>query len=67
MNPWMIFLTGTLLLTLLFGGGIYISRRKHQSDSHIRAAAQDANLLILTIWLALLSILAYIAFVFGKR
>ena len=67
MNPLMIFFTGSLLLTLLFGGGIIVSRRKHQSDSNIRAAAQEANVLVLTIWLALMSMLAYIAFVFGKQ
>ena len=67
MASWKIFIIGSVLLTLVLVGGPLLSRRKHLSDSEGQKATQDARLLILSIWAASLSILAYIAFVFGKR
>ena len=67
MTPWMIFLIGSLLLTLVILGGFLLPRRKHTLDIGARSAARDARLLVFLMWLASLSILAYIAFTFGKR
>lgn len=67
MNPWMIFLIGSVLLTLVILGGFFLPRGKNVLDIGIRSAAQDIRLLVFLIWLASLSILAYIAFTFGKR
>lgn len=64
MTPWMIFIVGSVVLTVLFGGGLLLHRRKHTTDVE---AQRGARLLLLLIWLASLSILGYIAFVFGKR
>lgn len=66
MNPWMIFLIGSVLLTLALTGGTILHRRKHALDLGDQASAHDARLLIFLVWLASLSILAYIAFAFGK-
>ena len=67
MAPWKIFVIGSLLLTLVLIGGPLLSRREHPLDSEGQKATQGARLLVLSIWVASLSILAYIAFVFGKR
>ena len=67
MTPWMIFLIGSVLLTLVILGGLLLPRGKNLLDIGIRSAAQDTRLLVFLIWLASLSILAYIAFTFGKR
>jgi hypothetical protein len=66
MAPWKIFVSGCLLLVLIFAGGILLSRRKQRFNSETRKAIQGARMLVLSLWLASLSILAYIAFVFGK-
>jgi hypothetical protein len=66
MVPWKIFGIGSLLLTLVMLGGILLPRRNHRSDSEVQKATQGARLLVLSLWVASLSILAYIAFVFGK-
>ena len=67
MTPWTIFLIGSILLTLVIVGWDLLPRRKHNLDFDVQAVAQDARLLKFLIWLALLSVLAYIAFAFGKR
>jgi len=67
MTPWMIFLIGSALLTLVIWGGFLLPRHKHTLDVDAQSAAQDARLLVFLIWLASLSVLAYIAFAFGKR
>ena len=67
MNPWIIFLTGSVLLTLVITGGTLLTRRKHILDLGVQEAARDARLLTFLMWLASLSVLAYIAFAFGKR
>jgi hypothetical protein len=67
MVPWKIFVIGSLLLTLVSIGGFLLLRPKHRLDSEVRKATQDTRLLVLSLWAASLSILAYIAFVFGKR
>ena len=51
----------------MIGGGILLSRSKRPKDAEAQEARQDARFLVLSLWLALLSIMAYIAFVFGKR
>jgi hypothetical protein len=66
MVPWKIFGIGSLLLTLVMLGGILLPRRNNRSDSEVQKATQGARLLVLSLWVASLSILAYIAFVFGK-
>jgi hypothetical protein len=67
MTPWKIFVIGSLLLTLVLVGGPLLTRRKHPLDLEGRKARQGARLLVLSLWLASLSMMAYIAFVFGKR
>jgi hypothetical protein len=61
------FVIGSLLLTLVGFGGILLSRSKRPLGAEAQRAKQDARLLVLSLWLASLSMLAYIAFVFGKR
>ena len=67
MVSWKAFIVGSVLLTLMIGGGILLSRSKRPKDAEAQEARQDARFLVLSLWLALLSIMAYIAFVFGKR
>jgi len=67
MTPWMIFLIGSVLLTLVILVGVLLPRGKNILDIGEGSTIQDARLLIFLIWLASLSILAYIAFTFGKR
>jgi len=67
MTRWMIFFTGTLLLTLLLAGDALWLRRKHTLDANVQALSQDILLLLFLIWLASLSILAYVVFAFGRR
>ena len=67
MTPWMIFVTGSTLLTLVIVGGFLLFRRKNLLNLSVQNAAQDARFLVLSLWLASLSVLAYIAFTFGKR
>jgi len=66
MNTWKIFVIGSLLLTLVIVGGSLLTRRQHPLDLEGRKARQGASLLVLFLWLASLSMMAYIAFVFGK-
>ena len=67
MVPWKIFVIGSLLLTLVIGGGFLLPRRQHLLNLEGQKAAQGARLLALSLWLASLSVMAYIAFVFGKK
>lgn len=67
MPPWKIFVIGSLLLTLALVGGPLLTRRQRSLDFEGPKATQGARLLVLSLWLASLSIMAYIAFVFGKR
>jgi hypothetical protein len=67
MAPWQIFVIGSLLLTLVLIGGPLLTRRQHPLDFEGQKARQGARLLVLSLWLASLSMMAYIAFVFGKR
>jgi hypothetical protein len=67
MAPWKVFVIGGSLLTLMIFGGILLSRYKRPLESKAQQAKEGARLLVFSLWLASLSILAYIAFVFGKR
>ena len=67
MRPWMIFIVGGLLLALAIYGGFLLNRRKHPGTREIKKPAEDARILYLLLGMASLSILAYIAFTFGKR
>jgi len=67
MRPWMIFIVGGLLLALLVYGGFLLNRRKSPGARGPKKPAEDAHILYLLLGLASLSILAYIAFTFGKR
>ena len=67
MTPWTIFFIGSLLLTLLFAGNLFLRQHRHSSGADVQTVSHDARLLILLGWLASLSILAYVAFAFGKR
>jgi len=67
MSHWMFFLIGSLLLTLVLAGGFLLSSRKDRVNGESQKTTQGARLLILSLWLASLSMMAYIAFVFGKR
>jgi len=67
MRPWIIFIVGLLLLALVFLGGFLINRSKHPIASEAKKPVEEARILYLLLGLASLSILAYIAFTFGKR
>lgn len=67
MKPWLIFFSGSLILTLLVTGGFLLYRRKHPTAVESQWPTGDARILNVSLWLASLSILAYIVFVFGKR
>jgi len=67
MAPWKIFIVGSLLLILVSAGGLLLSHYKHRLNSEGQIVTRGASLLVVSLWLASLSILAYIAFAFGKR
>jgi len=67
MTFWINFIVGSFLLVLIACGGLLLYHRKHPSASGTGKPAEDANVLYVLLGLASLSILAYIAFVFGKR
>lgn len=67
MRFWIIFIVGSILLVLVAAGGLLLYHRKHPSASGTEKPAEDAKILYVLLGLASLSILAYIAFVFGKR
>jgi hypothetical protein len=63
----MIFIIGALLLALVVFGGVLLKRYRHSEASEAKKTAEDARILYLLLGLASMSILAYIAFTFGKR
>jgi len=66
MTPWLTFFIGSLLLTLVIFG--LILPRDHRLPAFkLIKLAEDARILYLLLWLASLSIMAYVAFAFGKR
>ena len=67
MTPWMIFIAGSLLLTLVVVGGPLLHRHNPPPVPEAKKPAEDARILYLLLWLASLSIMGYIAFAFGKR
>ena len=67
MSPWKIFVIGSLLLTLVLIGGFLLVRHRHPLEIEGQEASQGARLLVLSLWVASLSMIAYVAFVFGKR
>ena len=67
MAPWMIFIVGSFLMALMVLGGFLLYRRKYPGAHGIKKPAEDARILYLLLGMASLSILAYIAFTFGKR
>ena len=67
MESWTIFTVGGILLTLMLLGGASLSHRSQTSGNKLSGQAEDTKLLYLLLWLASLSVLAYIAFAFGKR
>lgn len=67
MTPWLTFFIGSLMLTLVMIGGLLLPRHKHPSVDRIKKVTEDDRILYLLLWLASLSIMAYIAFTFGRR
>ena len=66
MSPWLIYIIGSLLLTLLIVGGLLLHRRKQPPRVERQMPAKEDSILYLLLWLASLSIFGYIVFVFGK-
>jgi hypothetical protein len=66
MHPWAIFIIGTVLISALTIGGVAWFRRKAPS-LEVKRNSRDVRLLWLFSYLAALSLLGYISFVFGKR
>ncbi len=67
MKPVTIFFAGTFILTLLLVVNTLWLRHKYLANGSEQPISQDLNLLLFSIWLAAQSVLAYIAFAFGKR
>jgi len=67
MAPWLIFLTLSVIATLMIVGGLLLLRRNDPSSLGAKRSVEDNRILYALLWLASLSIMAYIAFVFGKR
>ncbi len=67
MQPWLMFLIGSLILTLLAAGGFLLYRRKHLTAVKSQWPVGDAYILNVLLWFASLSILGYSVFAFGKR
>ena len=67
MTPWKIFLIGSTILTFVSVGVVLLSHRRHQFDSYGQDVVSGGHLLMISLWLASVSTLAYIAFAFGKR
>ena len=67
MNPWMIFIVGSLFLTVVVVSSLLLHRRKYPPGYETKMPAENARILYLLLWLASLSIIGYIAFAFGKR
>lgn len=67
MSSWSLFLIGFIVITVPAVLSQLLPRRWISSGSKTTRPAHDTRLLILLLWLAGLCILAYVAFVFGKR
>ena len=67
MAPWVIFFIAVLALTMVVIGGFLLPRHKPPPVLRAQKLAKDTWLLYLLLWLASLSILAYVVFAFGKR
>lgn len=67
MTPGIIFSLAGLLLVFVIISGTLLLRHKHRPDFRIQNFTEDTRILYLLLWLASLSILAYIVFAFGKR
>lgn len=67
MKSWLVILVAGLLLTLVFVRGLLLFRHKCRAILRGQNLTEDTWLLYLLLWLASLSMLAYIAFAFGKR
>ena len=67
MAPWVIFFIAGLLLTAVFIGALLLPRHKRLPVFRVQKLARDTWLLYLLLWLASLSMLAYVTFTFGKR
>ena len=68
MAPWIKFLVGSLVLTLVIVGGLLLLLHHRRSPAvENQQPAQDARILYLLLGLAWMSILGYIAFAFWKH
>ena len=67
MRPWLIFLIAGVLLTVALVWGLLLFRREHWAVFRGQKLAGDTWFLYLLLWLASLSMLAYITIAFGKR
>jgi len=67
MSSWSMFLIGLIVITVPAVLSRLLSRRGISSLRTTTRPAQDTRLLTLLLWLASICILAYVAFVFGKR
>ena len=67
MAPWLKFFIAGLLLTLVCIGGLFLLLYERRPIFRARKLAWDTWFLYLLLWLASLSMLAYVAFAFGKR
>ena len=67
MSPWIIFIVGIVLLALVVFGGFLLNHESKPGAGDEIKMAEDARIFYLFLGLASLSILAYIAFTFGKR
>lgn len=67
MRPWMIFIVEFLLLALVVLGSFLLNRYRNPGAREAKKLTEDARILYLLLGLASMSILAYIAFTFGKR
>ena len=67
MRPWTIFIVEFLLLALVVLGSFLLNRYRNPDAREAKKLTEDARLLYLLLGLASMSILAYIAFTFGKR
>jgi len=67
MTPWLIFIAISLIMSLAIVGGLLLHRGNEPSYSDEKRPAEDNRMFYLLLWLASLSIMAYIAFAFGKR
>lgn len=67
MSSWSLFLIGLIVITVPAVLSRLLPRRGISAANKPARPAYDTRLLTLLLWLAGLCILAYVAFVFGKR